>query len=91
MINMDIVKVGDVCTGRVVLIRDYGADVEIRPGVEGLLHISELREGYVSNVTDVVDLNDIVRVKVIKIDDIGRIKLSRRALLGGEESAASTK
>ena len=85
-IGMEI-KVGMVFTGRVVGIKDFGAFVELAPGTDGLLHISELSEGYIKNVTDVLNLGDTVRVKVILIDDSGRIKLSRKILLEEEGGA----
>lgn len=66
---------------KVVSIKDFGMFVEIVPGVEGLCHISELSDGYVKQVDDVCKLGDIVPVKLISIDDQGRLKLSRRAAL----------
>jgi polyribonucleotide nucleotidyltransferase len=66
---------------KVVSIKDFGMFVEIVPGVEGLCHISELSDGYVKQVEDVCKLGDIVPVKLISIDDQGRLKLSRRAAL----------
>jgi polyribonucleotide nucleotidyltransferase len=88
------VKVGKIYEGRVCSIKDFGAFVEIAPGQDGLCHISELSDGYVKNVGDVVKLGDIIRVKVILVDDQGRVKLSRKAVLleeGGEDSAAAAK
>jgi polyribonucleotide nucleotidyltransferase len=75
------VQVGRVYTGRVVSIRDFGAFIEIIPGTDGLCHVSELDVAYVKDVTDVVNVGDEVRVKVILIDDQGRVKLSRKELL----------
>jgi len=80
------IKVGTVYTGKVVSVKDFGAFIELAPGTDGMCHISELDDGYVSAVTDVVNIGDTVRVKVINVDDQGRIKLSRKALLK-EESA----
>jgi len=74
-------KVGDIYTGRVVAIKDFGAFVEIFPGQDGLVHISELSDGYVRSVSDVVKVGDEIKVKVIAIDDQGRIKLSRKEAL----------
>jgi len=65
--------------GRVASITDFGAFVEILPGIDGLCHISELSEGFVKNVTDVCKLGDNIKVKVINIDAQGRIKLSKKA------------
>jgi len=74
-------KVGKIYEGRVCSIKDFGAFVEIAPGQDGLCHISELSNGYVKNAADVVKVGDIIRVKVLLIDDQGRIKLSRKAVL----------
>ncbi|MFM9996171.1 MAG: polyribonucleotide nucleotidyltransferase [Phycisphaerales bacterium] len=82
------IKVGTVYNGRVVSTKDFGAFIEIAPGTDGMCHISELAEGYVKNVGDVVKIGDAVKVKVILIDDQGRIKLSRKAALSPEEAAA---
>ena len=78
------VKVGKIYTGRVASIKDFGAFIEIAPGQDGLCHISELDEGYVKNASDVCKLGDEMRVKVILIDDQGRVKLSRKAALKEE-------
>ena len=66
---------------KVVSIKDFGVFVEIAPGVEGLCHISELSEGYVKQVDDVCKMGDIIPVKLISIDEQGRLKLSRRAAM----------
>lgn len=75
------IEVGTVYTGKVSRIFDFGAMVEILPGKEGMVHISELEEHRVARVEDVVKVGDEVTVKVINIDNMGRINLSRRALL----------
>jgi polyribonucleotide nucleotidyltransferase len=67
--------------GKVVSVKDFGVFVEIAPGVEGLCHISELSDGYVKNVEDVCKMGDLIQVKLILIDDQGRLKLSRKAAL----------
>ena len=67
--------------GKVTSIKDFGAFLEIIPGVEGLCHISELADGYVANVDDIVKMGDITPVKVILIDESGRVKLSRKQAL----------
>jgi polyribonucleotide nucleotidyltransferase len=64
---------------KVVAVKDFGVFVELVPGIEGLCHISELDEGYVKNVESVCKLGDIIPVKLISIDDQGRLKLSRKA------------
>ena len=66
---------------KVVSVKDFGVFVEIVPGVEGLCHISELSEGYIKRVEEVCKMGDIIPVKLILIDDQGRLKLSRRAAL----------
>jgi len=66
---------------KVVSVKDFGVFVEIAPGVEGLCHISELSDGYVKNVEDVCKMGDMISVKLILIDDQGRLKLSRKAAL----------
>ena len=74
------VEVGTVYTGKVTRILDFGAMVEILPGKEGLVHISELADYRVGKVEDVVKVGDEVMVKVINIDNLGRVNLSRRAV-----------
>lgn len=73
--------IGKVYQGTVTGIKDFGAFVEIMPGTEGLVHISEISDGFVDKVTDVVKMGDSIEVKVISIDDMGKVKLSRKALL----------
>ncbi|MCO6437683.1 MAG: polyribonucleotide nucleotidyltransferase [Phycisphaerae bacterium] len=79
------VKVGRVYEGRVSSIKDFGAFVEIVPGQDGLCHISELDTGYVKSAADVVKVGDTIRVKVISVDDQGRVKLSRKAAMLEEQ------
>ena len=66
------VEVGQVFTGTVVSVKDFGAFIEIAPGTEGLCHISELSDEYVKNVGDVCNVGDTFKVKVILVDDQGR-------------------
>lgn len=68
-------EIGDEFTGKVVRIMDFGAFVELAPGKDGMIHISKLAKERVEKVTDVVNIGDTVKVKVIKIDDKGRIDL----------------
>jgi polyribonucleotide nucleotidyltransferase len=82
------VEVGTVYTGKVTRILNFGAMVEILPGKEGLVHISELADYRVNSVEDVVKVDDEIMVKVIEIDNLGRINLSRRAVL--EESTGKS-
>ncbi len=79
------VKVGEVYTGKVTRLLNFGAFVEILPGKEGLVHISQLAEDHIDRVEDAVDVDDEVTVMVTEIDNLGRINLSRRAVLLGEE------
>ena len=73
-------EVGAIYTGKVTRIADFGAFVEILPGKEGLVHISELADYRVAKVEDLVKVSDEITVKVIGIDELGRINLSRRAV-----------
>jgi polyribonucleotide nucleotidyltransferase len=82
------IKVGSIFEGRVVSVKDFGAFVELVPGTDGMCHVSELAQGYVKSVGDVVKVGDVIKVKVINIDDNGRIKLSRKALLAAEAPPA---
>ena len=74
------VEVGSIYTGKVTRVLDFGAMVEILPGKEGLVHISELAEYRVPKVEDVAKVGDEITVKVISIDNLGRTNLSRRAV-----------
>jgi len=78
------VEVGEVYEGTVKRIMDFGAFVEILPGKEGLVHISQLAPERVARVEDVVNIGDEIAVKVIEIDPLGRINLSRKVLLQDE-------
>ncbi len=81
-----IPEVGRIYEGEVRTIKDFGAFVQIMPGTDGMVHISELKNERVKKVTDVVQEGDIIKVKVIDIDSRGRIRLSRKAALAeGEE------
>ena len=77
------VEVGTMYTGRVTRIMTFGAFVEIMPGKEGLVHISELAAERVGKVEDVVNVGDEITVLVTELDRMGRINLSRRAVLEG--------
>ena len=84
------VQVGKTYSGRVSSIKDFGAFIEVVPGQDGLCHISELDTEYVKFADAVVKVGETVRVKVISIDDQGRIKLSRKAVLMEEEAVTQT-
>ena len=79
------VAIGEVYMGKVVRVEAYGAFVELLPGKDGLVHISQLAHKRVEKTEDVVKLNDQLEVKVIDIDDKGRVKLSHKVLLPPEE------
>ena len=79
------VELGKLYTGKVVSVRDFGAFIEVLPGQDGLCHVSELSEGYVKNVSDVCNVGDEMTVKVINIDDQGRVKVSRKAAILQQE------
>ncbi|MFN7097944.1 MAG: S1 RNA-binding domain-containing protein, partial [Gammaproteobacteria bacterium] len=74
------VEVGEVYEGPIVKIMDFGAFVSILPGKEGLVHISQICNERVNNVTDKLHEGQVVKVKVIEIDKQGRIRLSMKAL-----------
>jgi polyribonucleotide nucleotidyltransferase len=82
---MDIIKgiiaeaeLGKIYHGKVKRVVDFGAFVEILPGTEGLVHISQISEKRIAKVTDEIQEGDEVLVKVIEIDKTGRIRLSRK-------------
>jgi polyribonucleotide nucleotidyltransferase len=75
--------IGNIYTGKVVRIADFGAFVEILPGVDGLVHISQLDSERVNKVEDVVNMGDEITVMVTNIDPAGKIRLSRQAVLEG--------
>jgi polyribonucleotide nucleotidyltransferase len=83
------VEVGSIYTGKVTRILSFGAMVEILPGKEGLVHISELDEQRVAKVEDVVKVGDEITVKAIDIDNMGRVNLSRRAVFEKSPEASA--
>ncbi|HSM08735.1 MAG TPA: polyribonucleotide nucleotidyltransferase [Gemmatimonadota bacterium] len=80
-------EIGRIYEGAVKNTTTFGAFVEILPGVEGLCHISELEDGRTEKTEDVVNTGDVVRVKLLSVDDRGRMKLSMRAAKEEEEGA----
>ena len=84
------IEVGEMYNGRVVSIKDFGAFVEVLPGKDGLVHISELADFRVKSVEDVVKVGDLVWVKCIGIDEKGRVKLSRKAAMKDRNAEAET-
>ena len=83
------IEVGEIYNAKVVRLEKYGAFVQLLPGKDALLHVTEISYEYIKNVEDVLHLGDEVMVKVIGIDDTGKVKVSRKALLpppeGGEK------
>ncbi len=87
------IKVGERFEGRVTRLMDFGAFVELTPGVEGMVHISQFRDDRVAKISDVVKIGDTISVIVVAIDDMGRINLSHKAALPGyrpERTAPTT-
>ena len=84
------IEVGVTYEGKVVSTTNFGAFVEVLPGKDGMIHISELADFRVNKVEDVVKVGDIVQAKCIGIDERGRVKLSRKAAMAerGEEASA---
>jgi polyribonucleotide nucleotidyltransferase len=81
------IKVGDVFLGKVVRIMPFGAFVNLIPGKDGMVHVSELDDHRVENVEDVVKLGDEINVMVIAVEQgTGKVSLSRRAILTGESA-----
>jgi len=74
-------EIGKTYHGKVKKITDFGAFVEVLPGTDGLLHISEISHDRIRSVTDVLKEGDEIDVKVLDVDRAGKIKLSRKALL----------
>ncbi|MCZ6792848.1 MAG: polyribonucleotide nucleotidyltransferase [Planctomycetota bacterium] len=73
------IKSGRIYNGRVVSIKEFGCFVEVLPGQEGLVHVSELAQGFVRSVEDVVSIGDVIPVKCLGTDNQGRVKLSKSA------------
>jgi len=85
------VEVGATYTGRVTRVESYGAFVELWPGKDGMVHISELADYRVPSVEDVVKVGDEIMVMVTEIDQMGRVNLSRRAVFQGLSKVAKVK
>jgi polyribonucleotide nucleotidyltransferase len=84
------VEVGKIYEGPVVKLLDFGALVNVLPGKDGLLHISQIAHERVNSVSDHLKEGQIVRVKVLEVDDKGRMKLSMKVLLPAPEAAPAT-
>jgi polyribonucleotide nucleotidyltransferase len=81
------IEVNKVYTGKVVSITAFGAFMEVLPGKDGLIHVSELAEGRTENVEDIVKKGDVVTAKCVGVDEKGRVKMSRRAWLRDQKAA----
>jgi polyribonucleotide nucleotidyltransferase len=81
------VQVGEIYEGKVARLMDFGAFVTILPGKDGLVHISQISEKRVENISDELSEGDIVRVKVLEVDKQGRIRLSMKAVAEGAKPA----
>jgi len=75
------IEVGKIYRGKVVTLKEFGCFVEVFPGKDGLVHISELANFRVKQTEDIVKIGDEIWVKCIGIDDKGRVKLSRKAAM----------
>ncbi len=84
------IGVGEMYQGRVVTIKEFGCFVEVLPGKDGMVHISELADFRVNRVEDVVKQGDVIWVKCIGVDEKGRVKLSRKAAMKERGEAAQT-
>jgi polyribonucleotide nucleotidyltransferase len=83
------VEVGGVYEGTVLKILDFGAIVNILPGKDGLLHISEIANERINNIKDYLQEQEVIKVKVIQTDEKGRVRLSRKALLNEAQSESA--
>ncbi|MCH2569983.1 MAG: polyribonucleotide nucleotidyltransferase [Planctomycetes bacterium] len=84
------IEVGRTYNGRVTSVKDFGAFVEIQPGKDGLVHISELANGFVKSVGEICKVGDPMQVKVLSIDNDNRVKLSRKALMPEEPETSES-
>jgi polyribonucleotide nucleotidyltransferase len=83
------IEINKVYTGRIVSITAFGAFMEVLPGKDGLIHVSEIAEGRTERVEDVVKKGDVITAKCIGVDEKGRVKMSRRAYLRDQKAAES--
>jgi polyribonucleotide nucleotidyltransferase len=81
-------EIGLIYDGVVKSTTTFGAFIEIMPGTEGLLHISEMQEGRTERTEDVVKKGDLVRVKLLSIDEKGKMRLSRKAAMAEDAATA---
>ncbi len=83
----EVPEVGKLYQGTVVTVKEYGAFVEFLPGRDGLCHVSELASARVKNVEDIAKVGDKIWVKLLEIDERGKVRLSRKAALEEREAA----
>lgn len=81
----EVPEVGKIYDGTVKSIKDFGAFVEILPNKEGLLHISEIDNKRVAKVGDVLKVGEVIQVKLLGIDEMGKLRLSRKVLMKPEK------
>jgi len=84
-----VAKVGEIYDAKVVRMEKFGAFVELFPGTDGLLHVSKIANRRVEKPEDVLKMGDIIKVKVMEIDEKGRVNVSAKALLPKEEGQSS--
>jgi polyribonucleotide nucleotidyltransferase len=85
------IEVGRIYRGKVVTIKEFGCFVEVFPGKDGLVHISELANFRVKQAEDIVKLGDEIWVKCLGVDEKGRVRLSRKAAMAERDREASEK
>jgi polyribonucleotide nucleotidyltransferase len=83
------IEIGTTYEGRVVSTTNFGAFMEVLPGRDGLIHVSELADFRVNHVEDVVKVGDIVAAVCVGVDEKGRVKMSRKAYLREQEKKAA--
>ena len=83
------IEVGAVYQGRIVTMKDFGCFVEVMPGKDGMVHISEFADFRVNRMEDVAKIGDVIWVKCIGVDEKGRVKLSRKAAMKEMENKPS--
>jgi len=83
------IEVGKVYTGKVVSITNFGAFMEVLPGKDGLVHVSELAEGRTEHPEDVIKKGEMITAKCVGVDEKGRVKMSRRAWLRDQKIEAA--
>ena len=83
------IEVGTNYTGKIVSITNFGAFMEVLPGRDGLIHVSEIAEGRTEHVEDVVKKGDVITAKCVGVDEKGRVKMSRRAWLRDQKAEAA--